>query len=310
MRGVRNTDAGIAVVDVDEPSGGGMLLTVVSSSICGTDSVLVEQGSMGYTLGHEFAGIGDDGRAYAVEPNIWCGSCVQCQAGETQRCVGEHVNLGVYSDGGLCERIRVPERYLVPLPAGLDVRDACLVEPAAVSWHGLVKAKVQPGERVVVVGGGSIGLLAVTAARHLGFAAELEARYPHQRAAGERLGAGPPSGEYDVVVEATGSESGLARCAELAGPGGRVIMLGVFYGLVPAPGLPTILKELSWAGAITYGRQDGVRDIDAAAAMLAASPDIAATLITHRFGLDEAPDAFRAAADRKSGAIKVAIHPN
>ena len=310
MRGVRNTGDGVSIVDLDEPAGPGTLLTVMSASICGTDTALVEMGSTGYTLGHEFAGIGEDGRAYAVEPNYWCGACPECLAGDTQRCVGEHVNLGVFHDGGLCERFRVPEQYLVALPAGLDVRDACLVEPAAVAYHGLRAAKVQPGERVVVVGGGSIGLLAVAAGRHLGVGMDLEARYPHQRAAGEQFGAGAPSGQYDVVIEAAGSESGLARCAELARPGGRVVLLGVYYGLVPVPGVATLVKELSWAGAICYGRERGVRDVDAAAAMLGASPDIAAALITHRFGLDEVAGAFRAASERRSGAIKVAIHPN
>lgn len=310
MLGVRNTKEGVAVVELDEPVGEGTLLTVVSASICGTDTGLVEAGSTGYTLGHEFAGIAEDGRAYAVEPNYWCGVCPECRAGDTQRCVGEHRNLGVFSDGGLCERIAVPSQYLVPLPPGLDVRDACLVEPAAVSWHGVQRAQVQPGERVVVVGSGSIGLLAVAAGRHLGLAIDLEARYPHQQAAGARLGAGHPSGEYDVVIEATGTESGVARCADLARPGGRVIVLGVFYGAVPVPGVATLVKELSWSGAITYGRHDGVRDVEAAAAMLGASPDVAATLITHRFALADAAGAFRVAADRRSGAIKVAIHPS
>src|SRR5690606_11626223 len=112
--------------------------------------------------------------------------------------------------------VRSPQ--LVPLPAGLDVRDACLVEPAAVAWHGVDRAAVVPGERVVVVGGGSIGLLAVAAARRKGHQVDLDARHPHQIEAGERLGAGRPSGVYDVVIEAAGSESGLARCAELARP--------------------------------------------------------------------------------------------
>jgi threonine dehydrogenase-like Zn-dependent dehydrogenase len=310
MRGVQNTEDGVALVELDEPAGEGTLLTVVSASICGTDTGMVEMGSTGYTLGHEFAGIAEDGRAYAVEPNYWCGVCPECRVGDTQRCVGEHRNLGVFSDGGLCERIAVPSQYLVPLPPGLDVRDACLVEPTAVSWHGVQRAHVQPGERVVVVGGGSIGLLAVAAARHMGLTADLEARYPHQLATGARFGAGPPTGEYDVVIEATGTESGVARCAELARPGGRVIVLGVFYGTVPAPGVATLVKELTWTGAITYGLHDGVRDVEAAAAMLAASPDVAATLITHRFALADAAEAFRVAADRRSGTIKVAIHPS
>jgi len=159
------------------------------------------------------------------------------------------------------------------------------------------------------VGRGAIGLLAVAAARHLGIHVDLDARYPHQRAAGERLGAGSPVGDYDVVIDAAGTESGLARCGELARPGGRVILLGVYFGLTPVPGVVTLVKELSWIGAITYGRRDGEREVDRVAAMLAASPDIAETLITHRFSLEEAVDAFRAAANRQSGVIKVAIHP-
>src|SRR4051812_29608296 len=150
-------------------------------------------GSMGYTLGHEFAGT-VDGVPYAVEPSIWCGKCEQCKAGFTQRCVGERGTLGVFSDGGLADHALVPRQCLVALPTGLDVTTAFLVEPMAVSWRGVRLAAIEPGERVVVVGGGSIGLLAVAAVRARGHEVALEARYGHQRAAGERLGATAPSG--------------------------------------------------------------------------------------------------------------------
>ena len=150
---------------------------------------------------------------------------------------------------------------------------------------------------------------AVAAARRMGHEVDLEARHPHQVAAGERLGAGRPGGVYDVVIEAAGSESGLARCAELVRPGGRVVLLGVYHGLVPVPGVLTLVKEISWVGAMAYERHDGVREVDEVAAMLAADPDVAATVITHRFPLDDAAEAFRVAGDRAAGAIKVALHP-
>ncbi len=287
---------------------GNVIIDVVSSSICGTDFGLVAMGSEGYTLGHEFAGT-VDGALYAVEPSIYCGVCEECRAGHTQRCTGEHANLGVFSDGGLSDHASVPAYSLTALPDGLPVGDACLVEPASVSWHGVRRAQVVPGERVVVVGGGSIGLLAVAALRAMGHEVALEARHPHQHEAGRRLGATAPSGEYDVVIEAAGSESGLARCAELARPGGRIVLLGVYHSLVPVPGIPTIVKELSWMAAMAYERHDGVREFDETAAMLAANPDIAATLITHRFPLDDAAEAFRVAEDRASGAIKVVLEP-
>jgi threonine dehydrogenase-like Zn-dependent dehydrogenase len=309
MRAVRSTSDGPAVVEVDEPSGDGLLLEVASSSICGTDLSFFGLGGLDFTFGHEFAGL-VDGVGYAVEPTLYCGGCAQCLTGFTQRCTGEHSNLGIFVDGGLADRIRVPQQNLVMLPTGLDVGDACLVEPAAVAWHGVQSARITPGERVVVVGGGSIGLLAAAALRFEGHAVDLEVRHPHQRAAAERLGAGAPSGSYDVVIEAAGSDSGIARCAELASPGGRVILLGVYPQAVPVPGTLSLIRELSWTFAMAYGRDPGgIREVDRVAAMLAADPDIAATLITHRFGLDDAAEAVRVATDRASGAIKVVLHP-
>src|SRR5436190_2108458 len=80
-----------------------------------------------------------------------------------------------------------------------------------------------------IFGGGAIGLMAVAAAQAMGAAeVSLEARYPHQKELGERLGATETSGQYDVVIEAAGSESSLYRCTELARPGGTMGVLGVF----------------------------------------------------------------------------------
>jgi len=310
VRAVRAVDGTPRIIELDDPVAGDgeVIVEVVSSSICGTDFGLVAMGSEGYTLGHEFAGT-VDGVLYAVEPAVYCGVCDECRAGHTQRCTGDHSNMGVFSDGGLSDRARVPAYALTALPDGLPVADACLVEPAAVSWHGVRRAQITPGERVAVVGGGSIGLLAVASARSMGHEVALEARHPHQHEAGRRLGATAPSGAYDVVIEAAGSESGLARCAELTRPGGRIVLLGVYHSLVPVPGIPTIVKELSWSAAMAYERHDGVREFDESAAMLAGDPDIAATLITHRFPLDAAAEAFRVAEDRASGAIKVVLEP-
>ena len=310
MRAVRAAGGVPTLVEIDEPQAGDgfVVVDVVVSSICGTDTGLVAMGSEGYTLGHEFAGT-VDGVLYAIEPTIFCGECAECRAGHTQRCTGEHANLGVFSDGGLADRARVPVYGLTTLPSGLAPADACLVEPMSVSWHGVQRAAIQPGERVAVVGGGSIGLLAVAAVRSLGHDVALVARHPHQDRAGERLGATAASGEYDVVIEAAGSESGLARCAELARPGGRVVLLGVYHSSVPVPGIPTIVKELTWTAAMAYERHDGVREFDEAAALLASEPEIAATVITHRFPLEDAAEAFRVADDRAAGAIKVALEP-
>ena len=210
----------------------------------------------------------------------------------------------------MADRVGVEPSMLVELPEGLDAQDACLVEPGAVAWHGLHRAAPLAGERVAVVGGGSIGLLAAALARRAGLQVDVEARYPHQAAAAEALGAGvAPGADYDVVIDAAGTGSGLARCAELARPGGRVVLLGVYDQTVPVAAVPSIVKELSHVSSIAYGRHEGVREVDDVARALAAEPAIARTLITHRFPLDEAAHAFQVAGDRRSGAIKVVLVP-
>jgi 2-desacetyl-2-hydroxyethyl bacteriochlorophyllide A dehydrogenase len=308
MRGVRWIDDRIEVTDAAEPSGGGVVLDVVAASICGTDLHFLRHSGQGFVMGHEFAGT-VDGVPYAVEPTVFCATCAQCRSGSTQRCTNDRINIGIGRDGGLADRVLVPDYGLIPLPVGLTLEDASLVEPTSVSWHGVRRAELQPGERVAVVGGGTIGLLAAAAALHLGHETAIDARYPHQQAAGERLGASRPGHEYDVVIDAAGTESALARCGELVRPGGRVVLLGVSTGTLAVPGVATLVKEITWVGAMGRCRHDGIRESDEAAALLAAHPEIAETLITHRFPLDDAAEAFRVADDKSSGALKVVLVP-
>jgi len=305
-----NTEDGIRVFDADEPDGAGVRLSVASVGICGTDVSFAAAGINGFIYGHEFAGVDDDGTAYFVEPIIYGGECDECRAGNPQRCVEPgHGTLGIFSNGGMAEAVVVPEYTLLPLPQQLAVRDACLIEPGSVAWHAVRRARVQPGERFLVLGGGSIGLLAAAAAHHQGLDVDVEARHEHQRAAAERLGAGRPDGAYDVVLDAAGTESSLARSAEAARPGGRIISLGVYQTTMPVPGVPSLTKELSYVNSIAYGRHDGVREVGEVASMLADRPEIAQTIITHRYPIEAAAEAFRVAAARNAGAIKVVIEP-
>jgi threonine dehydrogenase-like Zn-dependent dehydrogenase len=209
----------------------------------------------------------------------------------------------------MAEELRVPERCLVRLPAGLAASDACLVEPLAVAVHGLRRAALRAGERVAVIGGGAIGLLAVAAARASGAEVGLEARHDAQGAAGAQLGAGPARGGATLVIEAAGTKDALARAVELCRPGGRLLLLATYWAGLELPGFALCLKEVSVIPASMYGCAAGARDVDAAAALLAAQPGITRALITHRFPLDAAAEAFRTAADRRAGAIKVVLEP-
>jgi threonine dehydrogenase-like Zn-dependent dehydrogenase len=123
------------------------------------------------------------------------------------------------------------------------------------------------------------------------------------------LGSQAASGEYDVVFEAAGTESALATAADLCRPNGTIVFLSTHWEPVAIPGLPALMKELGFQWSYCYCAHDQGHDLDDAAALLAANPDIAATLVTHRFPLADAPEAFRVAADRANGAIKVVLEP-
>lgn len=314
MRAVRARHGSVEVCEVPPPEGPGVTVEVRSAGICGSDLHLIAGTDFPpppVTLGHEIAGVTENGTPVAIEPFDPCGTCEPCLRGDEHLCRrGGAVLYGVGRDGGMADRIVVPERCLVPLPAGVDVRDASLVEPLAVVVHSLRRSAVRPDQRVVVIGGGTIGLCAVAAARARGCEVALVARHEAQRAAGERLGAVDANGDgYDLVIEAAGSDSALARAIDLAKPGARVVIPGIYWGSVTVPGMAMCLKEVSLCPTTLYGRSAGGRDVDAAAALLATTPLLAETLITHRFPLEAAPEAFATAASRDRGAIKVVLEP-
>jgi threonine dehydrogenase-like Zn-dependent dehydrogenase len=310
MRAVRCLAGSPVVVQAPEPSGEGIRVRVRSAGICGSDLHLVAW-NLPVTMGHELAGTLPDGTPVAVEPIVQCGICRPCRDGDYNRCAnGPATILGVGCDGGMADECLVPLSAIVPLPAGVATTDACLVEPIAVAVHGARRGGIRSGDRVAVVGGGSIGQAAVVAVQAVGATVALEARHDRQREAAERLGARPVDREYDVVVEAAGTASALARSVELCRSGGRVVLLGSYWdGDTAMPGQAMSGKEIDLLPAMMYGRVGPSRDVDVAAAILAARPGIADVMITHRFPLDAVAEAFATARDRAAGAIKVVLEP-
>ena len=311
MRAVRVSGPGaVEVREVEAAAGDGVRVRVRSAGICGSDLHLAGMGFPLVTLGHEIAGVLDDGTAVAIEPVAACGVCDGCRAGNEQLCREILTRIyGVGLDGGMADEIVVDPRCIIELPDAIVPTDAALVEPLGIAVHGFNRVGVSSGERVLVIGGGSIGLSALAVARHRGVAVDLDARHPHQLAAGEALGAGlEPGDDYDVVIDAAGTQSSIESAIRLLRPGGRILLLGTWWTPVELGSLLAI-KEASLHSSSMYGHHHGSREFAEAVDVLAARPDIAASLITHRYPLEDAREAFRVAADRASGAIKVVLHP-
>ena len=112
-----------------------------------------------------------------------------------------------------------------------------------------------------------------------------------------------------MVVEAAGSPDGLARAIDLVAPRGTVVSVGVHLGKVELDWMPLFHREASLLPSLGYCRHEGGREMEDAAAMLAADPGITEALITHRFPIEDAVEAFRVAGDREAGAIRVVIEP-
>ena len=305
-------DAGKVVVrEMPTPAGPGVRVRITSAGICGSDLAMLDSGfGTAGIPGHEMAGRLADGSIVAIEPVIPCGTCEFCRAGEYQVCrSGVERIFGVGRNGGMAEEIVVPERCLVRLPARIEAGTASLVEPLAVAVHGMRRAGIKPTDRVVIVGGGTIGLCAVAAAKAIGCEVALAARHVHQENAGEKLGAVAPHGEYDVAIDSAGSASGAADACNWLRPNGRLLLLSTSWDEVRLPGLVLATKEPDIIVSQMYSRDGVGRDFDHAALLLGTNPVIAQVLITHRFPLEAAAEAFAAARDRKGGVIKVVLEP-
>jgi 2-desacetyl-2-hydroxyethyl bacteriochlorophyllide A dehydrogenase len=311
MRAVRNTEAGIRVVDVEVPDRDGTRVHVRAAGICGSDLEMVRTGLAAGTLGHEIAGALDDGTEVAVHPFVPCGACAQCRNGRFQLCrEATATMLGVFTDGGMAELVVVPESCVVRLAPGIAAADASIVEPLAVALHACNRAGVEPGMRVGVIGGGTIGLLTATVTRHLGADVAIVTRHDAQHRAAEVLGISRTAPrDCDIVFEAAGTSSGFDDAVRACRRSGTIGLVSTTWEPISISFLNAQMREITIVPAFVYGEAHGHREFDEAAAIAAARPEIATAIITHRFGLDEAPHAFAVAGDRRHGAIKVVLQP-
>ena len=324
---------GVSECDVPEAGPGWVRVAVSAVGICGTDLHLLGgfMGSEGLRPGHEVAGIIDatgdgveiaHGLKVAVEPITACGACFQCGTGHHNRCADNRI-FGVTTRGGMADYVTVPASCLHVLPDGLDDNVAALSEPMAVSVRAVRLGGVGVCDRVAVLGSGTIGLLSILVARSAG-AGEVfaTARYPRQAELARAMGATQvfDSAErmlnevgdqlIDVVIETVGGRAEtLTEAGAVASAGATIVMVGVFEGSPSIPGLGFLGKELTLRGSNCYAHDGRVGDFGLATELVARHRDLLPELVSHRFGLDQVVEAFAAAADKSTGAIKVQVMP-
>ncbi len=229
-------------------------------------------------LGHELAGRvleGDRaGQAVVVNPLIACGTCRYCRAGRTNICPDREL-IGLRLPGAFAERVAVPQSNLIALPDGMDPARAALTEPCATAWHGIALATphlhVSPGDgEALVIGGGSVGLLAALILGHHGWGrvrlAETNAlRRSTAAAAGVEVfdPLNAPSGQNgaeadwaDLVVDAVGSRATRAAAIAAACPGGVISHIGLQEPGGDFDARTLTLTEITFLGVYTYTPAD------------------------------------------------------
>jgi len=311
MRAVYFNDGELELREIDGICDEGTRVHVRSIGICGSDLHMLDiKYPIPCVAGHEIAGVLDDGTPVAVENCVPCNECAYCRVGDYNLCeLSPATILGVGRNGGMADELRVPERCLVYLPSNVDPRDACLAEPLAIAVHGMREVGLSGGERVAVIGGGTVGLCAVAVAKASNATVGLSARYDHQIAAGRALGAEEIDGQYDLVVECAGTDKAVNQAVKLCRPHGKLLMLGTHWGGVSFPQMAAQQKEMTIVTSSLFSASGPVRDFDVAVMLLSKNPTIARVLITHRYPLAEVKQAFAVARDRKAGAIKVVLEP-
>jgi (R,R)-butanediol dehydrogenase/meso-butanediol dehydrogenase/diacetyl reductase len=320
-----------------------VVVKVGRCGICGTDLHITETEAgplglkPGQVPGHEFAGevvaLGAEvaglgkglevGRQVAVMPFVACGRCRACLAGEPSRCAQARSNGLGGVNGGYADYALAGALACVPLPEPVGLAEGALVEPMAVSLHGVRGAEIRPGDRVLVIGAGPIGLAACYWARRAGARVVATAASRRREDLARTLGAdgfvveeagGPPLGKLaaqalggrpDVVFECVGTPGMIARSIDAVRYGGLVVVLGFCVQADTFMPAAAMAKEARLRFAALYDRREFEICVDAFEAG-AAEP---AAMITDVVSLDETPAAFEALRHR-THQCKVQIAPN
>ncbi|MHB1306932.1 MAG: zinc-binding alcohol dehydrogenase family protein [Limisphaerales bacterium] len=326
------------LIDIPEPPAPGpgeALVRVHRVGVCGTD-LGGYLGKMpffsypripGHELGVEVIAVGEgvanvtSGDRCAVEPYLNCQQCYSCRRGFTN-CCERHQTLGVMCDGGLTERLLLPARKL-HLAAELTADQCALVETLAIGCHAVDRANPKPGENVLIIGAGPIGLSALEFVKLSGARPMVmdisEARLAFVRGqmgvsdtllvrgddADLKSLAGMTHGQCaDVVIDATGNNQSMVRALEFAAFAGRVVFVGITQQNLDFPHAPFLhRRELT----LLASRNALSRDFSKIISLIADGRIDTRPWITHHAPLEDVPAVFPTWLRPETGVIKAVV---
>lgn len=267
------------------PKNGEVLINVDACGLCGSDMHayhgLDARRVPPLILGHEATGViqnGDrSGERVIVNPLISCGQCIDCLSGRTNLCV-ERELIGMRLAGAFAEQLVIPETNLLTMPADMDIAQASLTEPTAVSLHCVTMAERVLNRpiseaRAVVIGAGAIGVLAALVLKSKGCAnvylgdtnalrRETAARYDFGHVY-DPLSAEPEHGSFDLVIDAVGSGKTRQSSSRLARAGGVICHAGLQDEEAGLDTRRLTLQEITFIGNYTYTVPDLVASVNA-----------------------------------------------
>lgn len=319
MKALRFKGGNLALADVPAPGNTSeALVRVVKSGICNTDLEII-RGYAGFegTIGHEFVGIVETasdaphlvGKRVVGEINAGCGTCALCRSGDSRHCPQRTVLGIVGRDGAHAEFLQLPSQNLIEVPANVSDEQAVFAEPLAAAYGITEQVEISPETRVAVIGDGKLGLLCAMSLALKSQNVTIIGKHAAKIAIAEKSGADgvlasqitpSMSRRFDVVVEASGSESGFASALDLVRPRGKIVLKSTFHGTPAWAASRVVVDEITIVGS-RCGRfapalellQSGAVNVD--------------DLIDGEMPLSKAVDAMSRAA--KKGVLKILLVP-
>jgi threonine dehydrogenase-like Zn-dependent dehydrogenase len=318
MQALRFENGRLAVEDIPLPRcEGETLVRVLVSGICNTDLEIV-RGYAGFagTIGHEFVGLVEEsdntgivGKRVVGEINAGCGGCDRCVSGDPRHCPNRTVLGIVGRDGAHAEYLRLPTENLLVVPDIVSNRQAVFAEPLAAALGISEQVDLDEQTRLAVIGDGKLGLLCAMGLRSKTAHVISIGKHEDKLRIAEKhdvetklLSQVQPAlhGAFDVVVEASGSESGFATALDLVKPRGKVVLKSTFHGTPTWAASRVVVEEITIVGS-RCGR------FAPALEMLGAGRIAVEDLIDDELALSEGVRAMEKAG--RKGALKILLRP-